>query len=159
MQDAFTRHNEEAPALSQKEDITEKSQSTEVSIKVCTIRMPKCNPQSLQCLMLFCILPQTNNKSFLCHVCTVSRVWKCPLKTQASMKKTWRPATLVWASTQLVYPLIVTLRHQQHTPKLSAQNRLLIKSQSRKPLLLHLLDLLKPNQHLRKHLLLLHLQS
>ncbi|XP_072536612.1 uncharacterized protein [Salminus brasiliensis] len=33
VQDAFTRHNEEAPALSQKEDITEKSQSTEVSIK------------------------------------------------------------------------------------------------------------------------------
>ncbi|XP_066538301.1 uncharacterized protein si:dkeyp-77h1.4 isoform X2 [Hoplias malabaricus] len=33
VQDAYTRHNEEAPALSQKEDITEKSQSTEVSIK------------------------------------------------------------------------------------------------------------------------------
>ncbi|KAI4883318.1 hypothetical protein NFI96_005813 [Prochilodus magdalenae] len=33
VQDAFNRQNEEAPALSQKEDITEKSQSTEVSIK------------------------------------------------------------------------------------------------------------------------------
>ncbi|XP_056331225.1 uncharacterized protein si:dkeyp-77h1.4 isoform X2 [Danio aesculapii] len=33
VKDACTRQNEEAPALSQKEDITEKSQSTEVSIK------------------------------------------------------------------------------------------------------------------------------
>ncbi|KAG9275836.1 hypothetical protein AMEX_G8070 [Astyanax mexicanus] len=33
VQDAYNRQHEEAPALSQKEDITEKSQSTEVSIK------------------------------------------------------------------------------------------------------------------------------
>ncbi|XP_058602293.1 mediator of DNA damage checkpoint protein 1 isoform X1 [Onychostoma macrolepis] len=33
VKDACTRQNDEAPALSQKEDITEKSQSTEVSIK------------------------------------------------------------------------------------------------------------------------------
>ncbi|XP_076847261.1 uncharacterized protein LOC143493050 isoform X2 [Brachyhypopomus gauderio] len=33
VQDAITHQNEEAPVLSQKEDITEKSQSTEVSIK------------------------------------------------------------------------------------------------------------------------------
>lgn len=36
VKEACTRQNEEAPALSQKEDITEKSQSTEVSIKVST---------------------------------------------------------------------------------------------------------------------------
>lgn len=39
VKEACTRQNEEAPALSQKEDITEKSQSTEVSIKVSTRRL------------------------------------------------------------------------------------------------------------------------
>lgn len=38
VKEACARHNDEAPALSQKEDITEKSQSTEVSIKVCIIK-------------------------------------------------------------------------------------------------------------------------
>lgn len=39
VKEACTRQNEEAPALSQKEDITEKSQSTEVSIKVSTRKL------------------------------------------------------------------------------------------------------------------------
>uniref|UniRef100_A0A672MLQ6 Uncharacterized protein n=1 Tax=Sinocyclocheilus grahami TaxID=75366 RepID=A0A672MLQ6_SINGR len=39
VKDACTHQNEEAPALSQKEDITEKSQSTEVSIKVSTRKL------------------------------------------------------------------------------------------------------------------------
>lgn len=39
VKEACTRQNEEAPALSQKEDITEKSQSTEVSIKVRTRKL------------------------------------------------------------------------------------------------------------------------
>lgn len=38
VKEACARHNDDAPALSQKEDITEKSQSTEISIKVCTIK-------------------------------------------------------------------------------------------------------------------------
>lgn len=39
VKEACSRQNDEAPALSQKEDITEKSQSTEISIKVCTIKI------------------------------------------------------------------------------------------------------------------------
>lgn len=43
VKEACCRQNDDAPALSQKEDITEKSQSTEISIKVCTIKMKSRN--------------------------------------------------------------------------------------------------------------------
>ena len=59
VQDAFNRQNEEAPALSQKEDITEKSQSTEVSIKVCTESKSTCDPHNVPGFI--CALFQTSD--------------------------------------------------------------------------------------------------